>query len=63
MEMLNSEIANFQEHRRPGRYFPDIDPDHPEGRLKPLHPIVIEGVPNLADAPLEEPDMRQRRKG
>ncbi|HEY6613496.1 MAG TPA: hypothetical protein VIZ32_03230 [Vicinamibacterales bacterium] len=63
MEMLDSEIANFQEYRRPGRFFPEIDPEHPEGRMKPPHPIVIEGVPNLADAPIEELDMRQRRKG
>ena len=60
MEMLDSEIANFQEHRRPGRYFPEIDPEHPEGRMKPLHPIVIEGGPPVAMLE-EEPDMRQRR--
>jgi hypothetical protein len=61
MEMLNAEIASFQEHRRPGRFFPEVDPAHPEGKMKPLHAILIEGVPELVAA--EEPDMRQRRKG
>ena len=61
MEMLDAEIANFQEHRRPGRFFPEIDPEHPEGKLKPLHPILIEGVPNLLVE--EEPQQQRRGKG
>jgi hypothetical protein len=43
MEMLNDEIAYFQEQRRPDRFYPTIDPTEP-ARPKPLHPIVIEGV-------------------
>ena len=43
MEMLNDEIANFQEQRRPDRFYPTTDPTKP-GRPKPLHPIVIQGI-------------------
>jgi hypothetical protein len=43
VEMLNDEIANFQAHRRPDRFFPSTDP-HKPGMPKPLHPIVIEGI-------------------
>ena len=43
MDMLDAEIANFQEQRRPDRFYPTNDPDKP-GRPKPLHPIVIEGI-------------------
>ena len=43
IEMLNDEIANFQEQRRPDRFYPIIDPTEP-ARPKPLHPIVIEGI-------------------
>jgi hypothetical protein len=34
MEMLNDEIANFQEQRRPDRFFPGTTTP------KPLHPIT-----------------------
>jgi len=44
MEMLDIEIANFQEQRRPDRFYPEIDPANPQRRPKPLHPIVIEGI-------------------
>jgi hypothetical protein len=62
MDMLEVEIANFQEHRRPDRYFPEIDPEHPQGKQKPLHPILIEGIPDIQmteDLKLEP----QRRRG
>ena len=61
MEMVNTEIESFQEHRRPGRYYPEIDPEHPEGRMKPMHAILIEGVPSLAAA--DEPERQRRQKG
>jgi hypothetical protein len=63
MDMLEVEIANFQEHRRPGRFFPEIDPEHPQGKQKPPHPILIEGIPEPqvdADLKLEEPASRRR---
>ena len=44
MEMLNDEIANFQEQRRPDRFFPGTTTP------KPLHPIIIEGVPSMVQA-------------
>ena len=43
VELPNDEIANFQEHRRPDRFFPVTDPNKP-GMPKPLHPIIIEGI-------------------
>jgi hypothetical protein len=43
MEMLDIEIANFQEQRRPDRFYPATDPTKP-AQPKPLHPIVIEGI-------------------
>jgi hypothetical protein len=46
MDMLEAEIANFQENRRPDRFYPEIEPGE-EPRQKPLHPILIEGVPEL----------------
>jgi hypothetical protein len=48
MVMLNDEIANFQEQRRPDRFYPETDRDDPP-KAKPLHPIVIEGVPDMVD--------------
>jgi hypothetical protein len=62
MDMLNAEIANFQEHRRPGRFFPEIDPEHPAGKMKPLHPIEIEGVPEIVAAQAE-PQQQRRQRG
>ena len=44
MEMLNDEVANFREQRRPDRFFPGTT------TLKPLHPIIIEGVPSMVQA-------------
>ena len=41
MEMLNHEIANFREQRRPDRFFPGTTTP------KPLHPIIIEDVPSM----------------
>ena len=49
MEMLDVEIANFQEQRRPDRFYPTIDPTKP-AKPKPLHPIIIEGVPSMVQA-------------
>ena len=43
VELPNDEIANFQEQRRPDRFYPTIDPTEP-AEPKPLHPIVIEGI-------------------
>jgi hypothetical protein len=43
MDMVNSEIENFLEQRRPGRFYPEIDPLSPQGRPKPPHPIEIVG--------------------
>ena len=48
MEMLNEEIANFQMHSLPDRYYPANDPAAP-GRPKPKHPIQIEGVPSMIE--------------
>jgi hypothetical protein len=56
MDMINAEIANFQEHRRPGRYFPEIQAGD-EPKPKPPHPIVIEGVPEPEEA------TAQRKRG
>ena len=42
--MLNDEIAYFQEQRRPDRFYPGTT------TLKPLHPIIIEGVPSMVQA-------------
>ena len=44
MEMLNDEIASFQEQRRPDRFYPGTTTP------KPLHPIIIEGVPSMVQA-------------
>ena len=63
MDMLDIEIASFQEHRRPGRFYPEIDPEYPEGKLKPLHPIVIHDVPNLASEPLPEDRKKMHTRG
>ena len=40
----NDEIAYFQEQRRPDRFFPGTTTP------KPLHPIIIEGVPSMVQA-------------
>ena len=37
-------FAYFQEQRRPDRFFPGTT------TLKPLHPIIIEGVPSMVQA-------------
>ena len=55
MDMLLSEIMTFQEHRKPERFFPEIDPNQP-GRPKPPHPILIEGVPELTEADVRKPE-------
>jgi hypothetical protein len=44
VELPNDEIAYFQEQRRPDRFFPGTT------TLKPLHPIIIEGVPSMVQA-------------
>jgi hypothetical protein len=63
MDMLDAEIANFQEHRRPGRFFPEIDPEHPAGKMKPLHPILIEGISELQVSAAEpEPELTRAQK-
>jgi hypothetical protein len=59
IEMINDEIARFQEMRRPDRYYPVIDPAKP-GRPKPLHPIKIEGVGSMIEGAAERYDERQR---
>jgi hypothetical protein len=59
MEMVNDEIANLMEHRRPGRMYPEIDPQNPQGKMKPLHPILIEGMPELSSKP--EPELKRNR--
>lgn len=43
MDMVDIEIENFLEQRRPGRFYPEIDPLQPQGRPKPPHPIEIVG--------------------
>ena len=43
VELPNEDIANFQQERRPDRFYPTTDPTKP-GKPKPLHPIVIEGI-------------------
>lgn len=43
MDMVDTEIENFLENRRPGRFYPEIDPATPQGKPKPLHPIEIVG--------------------
>lgn len=48
MELLNEEIAGFQAHSLPDRYFPVNDPAMP-GRPKPKHPIQIEGVASMVE--------------
>jgi len=57
MEMLNDEIEAFRELRRPDRFYPANDPTKP-GRLKPPHPLVIEGI---SENP-EPAEFEQRRK-
>ena len=44
VELPNDEIAYFQEQRRPDRFFPGTTTP------KPLHPIIIEGVPPMVQA-------------
>src|SRR5262245_2758375 len=44
VELPNDEIAYFQEQRRPDRFYPGTT------RPKPLHPIIIEGVPSMVQA-------------
>jgi hypothetical protein len=44
VELPNDEIAYFQEQRRPDRFYPGTT------TLKPLHPIIIEGVPSMVQA-------------
>jgi hypothetical protein len=58
MEMVNDEIARFQEMRRPDRYYPVIDPAKP-GRPKPLHPILIEGVGSMIEDARKRNDVKQ----
>ena len=48
MEMLNEEIAAFQMHSLPDRYYPVNDPAAP-GRPKPKHAIQIEGVGSMVE--------------
>jgi hypothetical protein len=48
MEMLNEEIAYFQEHRLPDRYYPPKNQTDPP-KLKPPHAILIEGVPSMIE--------------
>lgn len=60
MEMLNIEIANFQEMRLPNRMYP-TDPPVP----KPPHAILIEGVPSMVERErrLLDEQMRARQAG
>jgi len=59
MDMLNDEIANFQEHRRPDRYYPEIQQgDTP--KQKPLHPILIEGVGDMVEEVRTRQEAQQR---
>ena len=44
VELPNEEIAYFQEQRRPDRFYPGTTTP------KPLHPIIIEGVPSMVQA-------------
>jgi hypothetical protein len=44
MEMLNEEIARFQEMRLPDRYYATDPPT-----LKPPHALLIEGCPSMID--------------
>ena len=44
VELPNEEIAFFQEQRRPDRFYPGTTTP------KPLHPIIIEGVPSMVQA-------------
>ena len=44
VELPNDEIAYFQEQRRPDRFYPGTTTP------KPLHPIIIEGVPSMVQA-------------
>ena len=44
VEMPNESIANFQRERSPDRFYPGTT------TLKPLHPIIIEGVPSMVQA-------------
>jgi hypothetical protein len=59
VEMINDEIARFQEMRRADRYYPATDPARPL-RPKPLHPIKIEGVGSMIEEAAERYDDRQR---
>jgi hypothetical protein len=58
IEMLNDEIATFQQHRLPDRYYPAIDPAKP-GLPKPPHPIKIDGVGSMIEDRRRAQDARQ----
>lgn len=64
MDMVNSEIENFLEQRRPGRFYPEIDPLSPQGRPKPPHPIEIVGysVKPSQDEQLETAAVEAKRQ-
>ena len=64
MDMVNTEIENFLEQRRPGRFYPEIDPLSPQGRPKPLHPIEIVGysVKPSRDEQLEAAAVEAKRQ-
>lgn len=59
IEMINDEIARFQELRRPDRYYPANDPARPL-RPKPPHPILIEGVGSMIEQADDRQDEHQR---
>jgi hypothetical protein len=44
VEMTHEDIAGFQRERSPDRFYPGTT------TLKPLHPIIIEGVPSMVQA-------------
>jgi hypothetical protein len=44
VELDNEAIANFQRERSPDRFYPGTTTP------KPLHPIIIEGVPSMVQA-------------
>ena len=44
VEMTHEDIAYFQRERSPDRFYPGTT------TLKPLHPIIIEGVPSMVQA-------------
>jgi hypothetical protein len=57
MELLNEEIAHFQEMRLPDRFYPAGS--NTPGLPKPLHAIKIEGVPSLIEEQRAARDARQ----